>query len=881
LVLLPGLALGAARSTFSHQPPDEARAGEAFVIEGNLGGSSVFRRLVAKVRGAGQDYEDFALALQYGDLYRATLPASRMVSPGIEYYIEGLTPTDERVALLGSADAPVRVQVAGPGTWPHSAKTAKVKCRKGKKCIDAEFEGEGGDGEPGSSEKGSTAPTSLPVAPVRRGGGDSLRGGSAAAARQSELEAELAVYAAEAFDAVESELDTRVRRATTAPFVLTAEQLAQLGVRHVHEALQTVPGLTVSRDVQGFWRVAVRGLRSDVELAFFLDGHQLNNFYDGRALGNLPIDTLERIEVYLGPAMSDLSASGALAAVHLWTNRQSGLRASASGGSAEAFDGHLSAAKSIGPVQLFFSGDLASQRGLRRPVTKDALDSATASRPKTTSDDRLLVNLGGGASVTSKTAGTFELSARYLSERRRALLGAFDVVGPDSRLAWQTVQGAMTWRRSFAAGHSLGGRLWVDQQETARSWQLTPAGFQVRASVPETLFPEGILEQSQIATRSLGAALKGEWVLPGNNTLSTGLDGELRSLVGFNWLTNQAVGSGVYVGPTLQRPDGLVLPTEDGKGERGPAADRLRIGVFLADSWSPLEVVTIHAGLRVDLTALPRADEAGQWTGQRWTPTLEPRVGVSLVPIKSLVGRLSYARRMRSPTVQELAEQLPNTDSYQGRFIGNPSLEAVSLDAAEASVEHLSGLGEARLRLRASVFFHRFGNPIAMVDNTGNQVPYRNRTEGVQALGAEGEVRLMLDRRTTAWANASWVRAEDLGTPASARLLTDVPQARFNTGFTVPLGQWVNADVVASFASERRNPSRSVLELIRRYTLPGYTTVTAQLRSELLVEHLELLVIAQNAFNFEYADDVPRPDRVTAGLPRETLQIFGTARVRW
>ena len=100
-----------------------------------------------------------------------------------------------------------------------------------------------------------------------------------------------------------------------------------------------------------------------------------------------------------------------------------------------------------------------------------------------------------------------------------------------------------------------------------------------------------------------------------------------------------------------------------------------------------------------------------------------------------------------------------------------------------------------------------------------------------------------------------------------------------NGGVSLPIGRWLNVDLVGRFASERRNNSRSVLELIRRYTLPGNATVTAQLRTEPLFDHLELALLGQNVFNFEYYDDPARPDRVTSGVPRETWMAFFQAKV--
>jgi outer membrane receptor protein involved in Fe transport len=253
---------------------------------------------------------------------------------------------------------------------------------------------------------------------------------------------------------------------------------------------------------------------------------------------------------------------------------------------------------------------------------------------------------------------------------------------------------------------------------------------------------------------------------------------------------------------------------------------------------------------------------------------------VSLVPFDALALRLHYGRSVRPPTVQELAELPPNSDIDQGHLIGNPGLVPATIDSVQGSFEYLQGVGDARLRLSSTAFFERLSNPIATVDTTGNLVPWANRPLGVQALGLDGEARLEISRRASAWVNSAWVRAEDLGTPSQSRLLTDTPQIRFNAGVTLPIGPYLNLDLVSRFVSERRNDSRSVLELIRRYTLPAYSMVTAQLRTEPLFDRVELGVLGQNVFNVDSSDDATRPDRVTGGVPREGVLVFGTVRVR-
>ncbi len=901
LAVLSATAAAEPRATFLHDAPSEAPVSKPLVLEGTLAGGTSFSKVLARVRGPGEEYEDFPLELQYGDLYRGALPASRMVSPGIEYYFEGVSADGDRTAIFATANQPVRVIVIGD-TTPDPV-VIKPKCKKGRKCkeeppppapepkeVPAKRPTEWVDTtEKPPPEKVEKPEKKDPVArvdareprpekiekPAKKPEPDSSA--PPPTRRQSELEEELALYGAEATGGVAQRIDESARVVPQMPTILTAVQLKQLGVRYVHEALDLVPGLTVSRDVQGFYRVAVRGLRSDPELLFTLNGQRLNNFYDGKALALLPIENLERIEIYRGPATADVGLGNVTGLVNLVTRRDPGFRASATAGTWEMFDGHLNAAGTFGALTLYGDVDVASQYGVRRFVVRDGLDT-TVNRPKVTNDKRLLVNAGLGAAFAVEGAGTFDASARFMFENRAALIGLFDVVGPDSRLDWITVQGQLGWKKPLSDGGSLSVRAWFDSQTTRRLWQLAPDGWQVRPSDDSTIFPDGVLEQTAYGVRGLGVSARGEFVLPFKNRLVAGLSVEQQSITSAEVLANSVPITNVNAGQLL-RPDGLRLPTEDGRGARGPAADRFSLGVFLSDTWTPVEVVSVQAGLRFDLTQLPRGDAFGQWVGSTMVPSFGPRLGLTVTPVRSLVLRGHYGRSFRAPTPQEYAETVPNNDFNQGRFIGNVQLQGAYMDSVEVGAEYLQGVGEGKLRLKANAFFERITNAIVRVDTSGNLVPYVNRLLGVQAVGVEGEARFELTQRLSVWVNASWVRAEDLTAPTQSRILTEVPQIRMNGGVSLPVGRWLNVDLVGRFASERRNDSRSVLELIRRYTLPGNATVTAQLRTEPLFDHLELIALGQNVFNFEYSDDATRPDRVTGGVPRETWQAFFIAKV--
>lgn len=898
---LAATAGGQPKATFSHTPPAEATPNEPLVLEGSLIGSGI-GRLYVRVRGPGEPWEAYPLELQYGDLYRVSLPASRIVPPAIEYYIEGTTSGEDRVALFANGARPVRVMVGGaepndPALEPAPVATAPLpprpRCKKGKRCKDEPPPPEPPPSKPAEWVDTSNVPAEAPKrqgdakekeppaprpAVAERRPEPAAEPPPPAARRASELDEELALYGAEASGAVVQRVEEGAKATALSPTLLTAAQLRQLGVRYVYEALDYVPGLSVSRDVQGFYRVALRGLRADGDVLFTLNGQRLNSFYDAKALAHLPVDNLERIEVYRGPASAEVGLGNVTGLINLVTRKDTGVRASASAGLYEAFDGHVNAAGSFGGLTLFADVDVASQFGYRRSVPRDGLDTATVQRPKTTSDRRLLINGGAGALLKLEGVGELDASVRVIHEGRSALVGLFDVVGPDSRLEWTVVQAQAGWKKALGEGHELSVRAWFDLQSVTRNWQVAPDGWQVRASDPATLFPDGAFERVAFGALGFGVVGKGTFTLPARNRLVAGLAIEHQLLGSFSLVTNYVPGANT-ASEAFLRPDGLVLPTENGQGGRGPAADRFNLGVFASDSWTPIDALTVQAGFRLDFTQLPRADAGGRWLGSTVVPSFGPRLGVTVTPTRSLVLRANYGRSFRPPTPLELADVVPNSDFNQGRFVGNPQLEGAYLDAVEAGGEYVQGVGDGRLRLRGQAFFERMTNAIVQVDTSGNLVPYRNRPLGAQSVGLEGEARFELTSRFVAWVNASWVRAEDLTAPTQSRILTDVPQVRMNGGLTLPIGPWLNVDLAARYASERRNNSRSVLELIRRYSLPAQAIVTAQLRTEPLFDHLELALLGQNVFAFEYADDAARPDRMPGGVPRESWHVFASARV--
>ncbi|HYH98282.1 TonB-dependent receptor plug domain-containing protein [Hyalangium sp.] len=923
-----------------HSAPGKAEPNRPLRLEGTLvDDARKATELIIRYRGPGEPYAEAAMERQYGDLYRGAIPAEHMIPPGVEYYIEAVYKGGERVPVFHSDAKPTRVIVPGelprpkvavveprePPAPPPSAPPAKGTSRKKEPepdealaVLSADVSSELQPPEPPARPNGrkspgaaaarpapSSAPAPLsdpappatpaappvePLEPINFEPPEAL--GGAKSPSRSELEEDLALYSAEDTLALATRHTESVTRVPAIAASFGRDQLRALGARTVADVLDVVPGLTVSRDVQGFHRVAIRGLRNDAEVLFLLNGHRLNNFFDGRALLNLPVENLDRIEVIRGPGSSLYGAGAFLGVVNIVTDRSEGVRVSVSGGGfpergeepfAPTLDAHASSAVSAGGLRLFGDLDVWVQSGDSSPVVNDSLDQDTlnqnlrqANQPAgNTHDKRLLLNVGLGLSYDLGTAGRLNSSIRLLTEDRTALVGLFDTVGEDSDLSWTVAMLDLEYERAVADGILLRVRGYADQQNTDRLFQLAPDGFRTGEGADQ-VFPDGLLEQTRVTVRTLGLGMDSDMVLGHTNRLSVGLVAELQMLASYEYETNYTLDNRVL--PTLAPPAGLVNVKDIADGA---AAQRMTLGFFAQDQWTVISPLTLTFGLRVDATQLPTTDDAGVISGTRLVPSINPRAGLVFAATDALVLKALYGRSFRSPTLQELVERIPDTDYNQGRFEGNPTLRPATVDTVELGVDVIQAAGDSRVRLRGNLFYESFRSPIIPVDTSGNIVPLRNRELGVRVIGVEAEARLEASKRANAWVNASFFRAEDLELPSQSRLLTDTPQARFNAGVSMPIGDWVNFDVVVRAGAERRNNTRSVLELIRRYQIPAYSLITVQLRTEPIAEHFEASLVAQNLFDHDLRDDVPRPDRVPGLLPREGQSVYLTLRARY
>jgi hypothetical protein len=808
----------AADVSFLQTPPDVAVPGQPVVLGGQVSGAERLSRLVLFYRTGHGDFRQLDFELNPPDTYVVVIPGDEIqygrdrTASFLEYYVVAYGFGGTTSNAFASPDSPASIRIGEPLKPGETGPTGP----SGPSVFSHADEG-----PPVSVATGST------VTPIL---------------------------------------------SPTGVTVMTADAIRSLGLRTLADLAAILPGLSVSRDVQGFWHVAVRGRSSDAELVVLYDGMRLNNPYDGKVNWDLPLENVERVEIQNG-AGAALDGPGAFAVISIIPIRRDGVMASVSGGAAMSsggppgagYDGHLNAGHTFGRLRLFLDADLDSRAASAELVKADALPRSGSAGP--TTDRRLAAGGGILAQVAVGTESYLYLDLRGSYEQRPALLGAVDVLDPNSSLNWDTAR--IQLGGHFVANNwTISPRLFADEQITDRRLGLFPVG----ATVDDVTATSEVSLRTALGMTTAGAQFSAEGKFGQFDALTLGFDLQRQSIVDFT--ESASVPSPLVASPgDLSLPGGVQYPQQDPN-----YATRLMGGAFIQNVWRPLDLLR--------LTLNVRGDVSNGLSGLTIMPSA--RAAVVIHPADWLSIRGAATRAVRMPTFEELLTVVPLpaglNDGLPTGFNPQAWLQPVTLTGGEVGLDIAEGIGPGRIVARVTGFLNRYDDPIVLLDS-GSGPAWVNRPGGEQSIGIEGELRYDWQRYGTVFANTSWTRGQDLAsataTPAFS-WLTDVPQLRANGGAVIPIGKVLTLAATVTYGSERRNDTRTVEEAALPWDIPPYVLLAATIRSAPILGWLDLAAsVYQVSLAGAYLDPVPRPDQVPGLLPREGISGLVTLRATY
>lgn len=629
--------------------------------------------------------------------------------------------------------------------------------------------------------------------------------------------------------------------------VITAADMAAMGATTLEEALDTVPGLHVSRSSPGYRpKYLIRGIstRFNPQTILLINNVPIVDLVTGRAGMSLPLSMVSRVEVIRGPGSAFYGANAFAGVINIVTKSTSEIRDTEVGARAGSFNTqrawllHGIAGADPGGIRLALMADYLASDGPKPIIDVDA-------------QTRLDGNFGTSASLAP---GPVNLSQKELNLLLDAEWGA-----------WR-LRGSLQSRNNLGSGEGFAdaldpetrlsnGRTLLDLAYQPRTdgspWDLALRFSHLHLAIEtdkgQVLFPPGANLGSGVFAQGL-ISIPDIWQRLDRLTASTSYSGLERHRV--------RIGAGVDFGHIYRveesknytltfapRPE--LTDVTDTPEVFLPENSRFSFHFYAQDEWSFHDDWELTAGIRYD-----RYSDFGG--------TANPRVALVWQATSSLTAKALYGRAFRAPLLNEL--YLANNPAV----LGNPNLKPESIDVLELAGSYEPG---SDWRTTLNLFYYQAHDLITyVVDPSGTSTRAQNFTKQ-HGSGLELEARLKATESFYLTGNYALVKTRNVtaGKPAGG-----FPSHQlYLRGNWEPLANWHLGSQLTWVGNREREPNDP------RPELKGYATVDLTLRRRrLLNEDLELAASVRNLLDADVREpsNAPRPNSTAVNIPNDLPQ---------
>jgi len=643
-----------------------------------------------------------------------------------------------------------------------------------------------------------------------------------------------------------------VSKAPAVATVITADDINATGATDLSEALETVPGLHVSRNGDLWLPIySIRGIATQYnpEVLVMVNGIPITSgFYDNRGmlLGELPLENVSRIEVIRGPGSALYGAEAVAGVINIVTKTaeeidgtEAGLRA----GSFRSYDAWVQHGGRWGNVDVAAYLRLGTTKGFRRTISADAQTALDRAYGTDASHAPGPINVGYD-SIDARidlSRDKWRLRAGYVGRPNlHTGTGIVDALDPTTTGHGQYTNLDLTWHDAKFTEHwdVTGQTSYYDIAETNSDITLFPSGSKYPLPLPGG------------STSTIGMVGRPQhWERQYRLNLSAAYDGFEKHKL--------RLGTGYYLDDLYKVTEtknftfnGTVRPycvnlscsTVTATQANGllflVPHTRRSLYAYLQDEWSLAPDWHLTAGVRHD----HYSDFGG---------TTNPRIALVWDTAYNLTSKLMFGRAFRAPSFVEL--YTVNNPTAQG----NPNLKPETIGTTElafswqARPDLTTGLNLFHYRMKDIIRFVPNAAPTtgSTAQNAGNQ--HGNGLEFEFAWDASEHVRLS--------GNYAYQRSIDENTGRDAGLAPH-QQIYLRTDWRFSPG-WILSGQVNHVADRKREATDS------RPPIPNYTTTDLTLRSDRLHKDWELAFSVRNLFDVDARE--PTMAASAANLPND------------
>jgi len=453
----------------------------------------------------------------------------------------------------------------------------------------------------------------------------------------------------------------KVERLNAAPAiatVLTKNDLVYYAGLTLVDVLKYVPGVEVSMSSEGFYRVSIRGTRKEGNILFLIDGKQQNDFYNGRALFDIPVSMIDHIEIVRGPGSALYGTNAVAGVINVYMIQASSVTAAISAEGAVNLTTNYFVEKN--QSNFAFSAAYVQNNTPSSIINRDKEYDQTWSLTYDSTDYKtqrwnkdLLFNV-------STKIKDFHFDAYSIYRVQGAYVGPLYVAAPDSKLISNQVASSSYYNFSVSDNVVIPPKIYFNCNSHNFSNQETPDGYV--SSQSGNFFADGKISKEHYDGFTYG----------------TQLDISIRVNEHFDLLVGNVYENMVLKNYSLERNYKIVSDENmvafgnyddlkyDQQGKRRNLMATYLQGNYHYKNWN------VTGGLRYD-----NYSDFGQ--------SMNPRIGVNYKAgkyfrIKSLIGKA-----FRAPTFLELYDNTSIGNEYGVR--GNLNLEPETITSYELGAE--------------------------------------------------------------------------------------------------------------------------------------------------------------------------------------------------
>lgn len=631
------------------------------------------------------------------------------------------------------------------------------------------------------------------------------------------------------------------QKASDAPAIIsiiTYEDIRKRGVISLLDALKCIPGIETSMGPEGHYRLSIRGTRKEGNVLLLINGHRMNDFYNGRSIYDLPVDFIEKIEIIRGPSSALFGSNAVAGVINVFTVQEK--RISVSAGTNGSFLGNLNYFIEKEDLKFNVSTGYVQSDGANSVINEDAATRQPWSLThglNSYTTKRWNKNAHLNTDLTYKN---LKFSLFNINQNYSAWAGPNFITAYGSKFHTNQLICNISYDFEINEDLVLSPKVYYSSLNHDHLNVETPENYISIAS--GDVFLNGKQMREKYIARSYGGELAININVNDHFQILTGNVYEYQYMPKFDLTRNYKIVGDIYK-EEFGNYDNIVLAQKE--------KQRFIFAYFIQGNYN-WENLNITAGLRYDTY-----NDFGQ--------SYNPRLGITYKASKILSLKGLYGKAFRAPTFQELYDNSNLGNVYGVK--GNEKLQPESIQTCELGAES----NYKKIVLRYNIFYNLNENLIRIYDPHGNgSIGVYENIGNIKTYGNEAEVILFISTKINFFINYSQFIREFEWNKTIARKadivyfekqsfcdrqLKNIPTLRLNAGFNWKVAKFTIFTGL-NYGGESENNKRFYLEESRFARIPPY--LQGNFRIAYLYKKFQFTISANN-IGKKYSD----PDEST------------------